>query len=388
MRRVIKALVSNGLFSGMSLLLSVVTARSGGTEELGMFGVAFAAYLLVQLVVRDAGANTLSAALPHARKIRLTASRISFMGLVLALPIVLGGLLINQPYLVLLGCSIHGICLYDYSKTLSLSLGDGLMALMQDGVLFVLFLIATGFALAGHLSALGLWCVWCFGSALLGYLASFIQSYRIRPAWTGEAQELKTSLGFGFQSFIGSGSVHLLTFLLVGVGGTTLVGSMRGASTIMGPANLVTSSLQPLLITWLARTAPRPGAVSTPAVVKSSLRLVLANGLVTTGLVVLGLNFGASVMGDSWSKSAPLLIIVALDSVLVAVGAAPQAAHRSLWKSKRVAYINTWIVAVRIPLVIILAVLWGAQGAVLGFMIVTFGAAIAWWSSLASLQRA
>lgn len=388
MQRVIKALVSNGLFSGMSLLLSVLTARSGGTDELGMFGVAFAAYLLVQLVVRDAGANTLSAALPSARKIRVTARRISLMGLVLALPIVLAGLIANQSYMVILGFSIHGICLYDYSKTLSLSLGDGIMALMQDGVLFVLFLIAAWLALAGHLSALGLWCVWSFGAALLGYLASFIQAYRIRPGWSGDPLELKTSLGFGLQSFIGSGSVHVLTFLLVGVGGTTLVGSMRGASTIMGPANLVTSSLQPLLITWLARTAPRPGAVSTPAVVKSSFRLVLVHGVVTTGLVVMGLNFGDRIMGDSWSNSASLLIIVAIDSVLVAVGAAPQAAHRSLWKSKRVAQINMWIVAVRIPLVIIGAVFWGAQGAVLGFLIVTLGATLGWWFSLANLQKA
>lgn len=386
MQRVIKALLSNGLFSVMSLLLSVLTARSGGTDELGMFGVAFAAYLLVQLVVRDAGANTLSAALPSARKIRATAGRISLMGLIVAIPMLFVGVVFDQPYMIVLGVSIHGICLYDYSKTLSLSLGDGVMALLQDGILFALFVIAAWFVFVGQLGAYWMWIIWALGAAGLGYLASFIQSYRLKPGWVGDPLELKTSLGFGLQSFIGSGSVHVLTFLLVGVGGTKLVGSMRGASTIMGPANLVTSSLQPLLITWLARTAPQPGSVSMRAVVRSSIGLVLLHVCVSTGLVVIGLSFGDRIMGDSWSDSVSLLMIVAADSVLVAVGAAPQAAHRSLWKFERVMQINLWIVAVRIPLVIIGAVVFGSQGAVSGFLIVTLGATIAWWVSLVNLR--
>lgn len=386
MQRVIKALLSNGLFSVMSLLLSVLTARSGGTDELGMFGVAFAAYLLVQLVVRDAGANTLSAALPSGRKIRATAARISLMGLIVAIPMLFVGVVFDQPYMIILGVSIHGICLYDYSKTLSLSLGDGVMALLQDGILFALFVIAAWFVFIGQMGAYWMWIIWALGAAGLGYLASYIQSYRLKPGWVGDPLELKTSLGFGLQSFIGSGSVHVLTFLLVGVGGTKLVGSMRGASTIMGPANLVTSSLQPLLITWLARTAPQPGTVSMRAVVRSSMGLVLLHVCVTTGLVVIGLSFGDRIMGDSWSDSVSLLMIVAADSVLVAVGAAPQAAHRSLWKFERVMQINLWIVAVRIPLVIMGAVVFGAQGAVSSFLIVTLGATIAWWASLVNLR--
>lgn len=370
----------------MSLLLSIVTARTGGTEELGMLGVAFAAYLLVQLVVRDAGANTLSAALPHARRIRVAARRISFMGLVAAIPITVIGIVFQQPYLVILGLSVHGISLYDYSKTLSLSLGDGVMALLQDGILFSLFIIAGWFVLSGQAGPLMLWGVWAAGAAGLGYLASFMQSYRLRPAWVGDPLELKTSLGFGLQSFIGSGSVHVLTFLLVGVGGPTLVGSMRGASTLVGPANLLTSSLQPLLITWLSRTAPKRGSVHLPAVVKSSAGLVLAHTLVTALLVVVGLNFGDSIMGPSWKDSAPLLLIVAIDSVLVALGAVPLAAHRSLWKSRRVTRINGWLVVLRIPLVLLAATLWGAQGAVTGLLVVTLGATVAWWVSLLRLN--
>lgn len=386
MQRVIKALLSNGLFSVMSLLLSVLTARSGGTDELGMFGVAFAAYLLVQLVVRDAGANTLSAALPSGRKIRATAGRISLMGLVVAIPMLFVGVVFDQPYIMILGASIHGICLYDYSKTLSLSLGDGVMALLQDGILFALFVIGAWFVFVGQLTAYWMWIIWALGGAGLGYLASFIQCYRLKPGWVGDPLELKTSLGFGLQSLIGSGSVHVLTFLLVGVGGTRLVGSMRGASTIMGPANLVTSSLQPLLITWLARTAPQSGSVSMRAVVRSSIGLVLLHAGITTGLVVIGLNFGDRIMGDSWNDSVSLLLIVAADSVLVAVGAAPLAAHRSLWKFERVMRINLWTVAVRIPLVIVGAVVFGAQGAVSGFLIVTLGATTAWWVSLVNLR--
>ncbi|QHK20133.1 hypothetical protein GU243_10750 [Pseudarthrobacter psychrotolerans] len=223
-----------------------------------MFSVAFAAYLLIQLIVRDAGANTISATLPSARRIRQTAGRISLMGIVLAVPVLLVGLTLNYPYLVVLGLTVHGICLYDYSKTLSLSLGDGKMAIVQDSILFAVFVLAAALAFLGRLNPVGLMVVWAGCGAVLGYLVSFIQVFKLAPTWSGSQAESRASLGFGLQSLAGAGSVHILTFLLAGIGGPLLVGSMRGASTIIGPANLITSTLQPLLITSFARTAPGP----------------------------------------------------------------------------------------------------------------------------------
>lgn len=388
MLRVVKALVSNGLFSIMSLLMSVVIARSGGAEDLGMFGVAYAAYLLVQLLVRDAGANTLSATLPSARRIRITAGRISLMGCVFAVPVFLTGLIFNYPYLTVLGLAIHGMSLYDYSKTLSLSLSDGKMALKQDVILFVLFVVAALLTIAGVIDSVGLMCAWAFCCAGLGYLASFLQVFRLMPRWAGDDVELKASLGFGLQSLIGSGSVHVLTFLLTGIGGPFLIGAMRGASTIIGPANLITSSLQPLLITYFARTAPYSGAVSTKAVLRSSVGLFAVHLFVVAGLVLTGINFGELVLGDVWQYSAPLLTFVAIDSIFVAIGSGPMAAHRTLWAAKRLARINTIVVMVRIPLVLVAAVLWGAQGVVTAFMVVTIATTAAWWSSFLQMQNA
>jgi O-antigen/teichoic acid export membrane protein len=387
MLRVVKALVSNGLFSVMSLLLSVLIARFGGSENLGMFGVAFAAYLLIQLIVRDAGANTLSAALPSARRIRLTAGRVSLMGLVFAVPVLLVGLIFQYPYMVVLGFTLHGICLYDYSKTLSLSLGDGKMAILQDSILFAIFVLAAALAFLQIIDPVGLMTVWAVAGAAIGYVVSFIQVFKLTPHWSGDPVELKTSFGFGLQSLIGSGSVHILTFLLAGIGGPLLVGSMRGASTIMGPANLITSSLQPLLITYFARTAPRLGAVSMRAVLRSSAGIVSVHLALVVGLVFVGYNYGAMIMGAAWEDSAPLLAVVALDSVFVALGCAPLAAHRSLWSAGRVASINTMTVFTRIPLVLLGAVFWGALGAVSAFLFVTFLNTSAWWLSLLQLRR-
>lgn len=387
MRRVVKALVSNGLFSVMSLLLSVMIAREGGSEDLGMFGVAFAAYLLIQLMVRDAGANTLSAALPSARRIRNTAARVSLMGIILAVPVLLVGSVFNYPYLVVLGFAVHGLCLYDYSKTLSLSLDDGKMALLQDSILFVVFLIASLLTVLGIINPVGLMSVWAYCGAALGYLVSFIQVYKLSPSWSGDPAELKTSLDFGLQSLLGAGSIHILTFLLAGIGGPLLVGSMRGASTVIGPANLITSSLQPLLISFFARTAPRPGAVSMRAVVKSSAGIVSIHILVVAGLVFVGYRFGGLLLGAAWENSAPLLAIVAIDSLFVAAGCAPLAAHRTLWEVKRLARINTMTVCARLPLVLVGAVQWGAQGAVIGFLVVTVLSSCAWWESLRRISK-
>lgn len=387
MIRVVKALVSNGLFSVMSLLLSVLIARFGGSEDLGMFGVAYAAYLLIQLIVRDAGTNTLSAALPSARKIRQVAGRISLMGIAFAVPVLVVGLIFNYPYMVALGLTLHGICLYDYSKTLSLSLGDGKMAILQDSILFIIFLLASALTFLELIDPVGLMWVWAGCGAAIGYLVSFVQLFRLTPHWSGDPVELRTSLGFGLQSLIGSGSIQILTFLLAGVGGPLLVGSMRGASTIVGPANLITTSLQPLLITYFARSAPRVGAVSMRAVVRSSAGIVSAHVSLVAGLVFIGYNFGGVILGAAWEDSAPLLTVVALDSVFVALGCAPQAAHRTLWCAGRFAGINTVTVFTRIPLVLLGAVFWGAFGAVSVSLFVGILNACAWWLSLLQLRR-
>lgn len=387
MQRLMKALVSNGIFSVISLALSVIVARSGGADDLGMFGVAFAAYLLVQLIVRDAGANTIVAVLPSRRKIRRTAQRISFLGLVFGLPVAILGLLLGSPYLLVIGLTTHGTCLYDYSKALSLGLDDGKTALVQDVLLFIVFSLAAPFAFFGIIDPLALVVVWGFTNAILGYVVSFLQRYHLAPMWKGDSVELRTSFVFGSQALIGSGSVHVLTFLLSVVGGPVLIGAMRGASTILGPSNLITSTIQPLLITYLVRSSPRSGTVSMPAVRKTAMGLVSVHLAITAGLVSIGASFGDRIMGPTWQHSAPLVLVVALDSVLVAVGAVPLAAHRSLWKSRRLARINTWIVFARIPLVLVGAFGWGALGAVVGFLVVTAASSLAWWTSLIQLHR-
>lgn len=387
MRRVIKALLSNGIFSVMTLALSVLVARFGGTDELGMFGVSFAAYLLVQVIVREAGANTIVSTSPTRRKLRVTAGRISFMALVFAVPILLCGVALSAPYLTVIGLAIHGLCLYDYSKTMSLSLDDGRTAILQDGALFAVFSIAAGMAFLNIITPLMLVAVWAFSGSMLGYLSSFIQSYRLRPSWSGEARELKTSWVFGSQALIGSGSVHILTFLLSLTGGPGLVGAMRGASTIIGPSNLIVSTAQPLLITFLARSTSDPETVSMPAVRKCAVALVSVHFIVTSGLVALGHFYGDLILGATWQDSAHLLYVVALDSVFVAIGAVPLAAHRSVWAAKRLAQISMRVVIIRLPLVILGAVNWGAFGAVCGLLAVTIMASSAWWISLIRLNR-
>lgn len=387
MRRVIKALLSNGIFSVMTLALSVMVARSGGTDELGMFGVAFAAYLLVQVIVREAGANTIVSTSPTRRKLRITAGRISFMALLFAVPILLCSVYFNAPYLMVIGLTIHGLCLYDYSKTLSLSLDDGKTAILQDCSLFAVFAMAAVLAFLNIITPLSLVTVWAFSGSILGYLSSVMQSYRLLPSWSGEALELRTSWVFGSQALIGSGSIHILTFLLNLTGGPVLVGAMRGASTIMGPSSLIVSTVQPLLIGFLARSTTDPGTVSMAAVRKCAVALVSVHLVATSGLVAVGHFYGGLILGATWQDSAHLIYVVALDSVFVAVGAVPLAAHRSVWAAKRLAQISIRVVIVRVPLVIVGALSWGALGAVCGFLIVTIMASSAWWISLIQLNR-
>jgi O-antigen/teichoic acid export membrane protein len=303
-----------------------------------------------------------------------------------AVPVIAAGLFLNSTYMLIIGLATHGICLYDYSKTLSLSLDDGKVALAQDGLLFLFFSVGAVLTWIGVIPAIALVAIWALAGAVIGYAAAALQCYRLWPRWSGDPDELRTSIGFGVQGLIGGGSVHVSTFLLALVGGANIVGSIRGASTLIGPANLVTSSLQPLLISYFSRTAPRAGEISMPSLFKSAAGMVCVQLFLAGALTLVGYFFGDVLLGPVWQDSEPLLVIVAVDAVLVAAGAAPLAAHRTLWKSGRLARINSCMVVMRLTLVIFGALLWGAQGAALGLLTVTLVGSVIWWTSIIQLR--
>ncbi len=387
MKRFLKALFSNGSASIISMGLSVIVARQGGTEALGEFALAYSVYIIVQLCAREAGISPLLAEHPSRRVMKRQAARSSLIGLVFSVPALACGLLLGSFAVVVVAICLNGMMLLNYSKTLSLTIADGKDALYQDAVLFLIVGVAGLTTLMGLTSSDFLVLTWAVGSAAVGYVTCWIQRMHMWPSWRGRGAESRTSIVFGGQSLLGSGSVHILTFLLTAVGGASLVGSIRGATTMVGPANLLITTVQPLAIRYLARTSSEPRTINFKQAVKAAGVILLGYSLLTAALVFTGMVWGHQIFGQAWNQSAPLLLLVACDGLAVCCAVVPIAAHRTVWASGRAARITVMLLFVRFPLVLGGAYFGGAVGAGWGFLLSTCVATTTWWVSIYQLAR-
>src|SRR5699024_7648060 len=101
------------------------------------------------------------------------------------------------------------------------------------------------------ISSLVVLTIWALLLPISGALLQRKIGLRLKANWYSSSSTY-SGISFGFQSLFGSGSVHISTFILASLFGSVLVGAVRGASTLMGPVNLVTSSINTLSIRELA----------------------------------------------------------------------------------------------------------------------------------------
>lgn len=381
------AISAQGAASASTLLLSVAVARSGGASGLGELAVVLAVYLLAQVCVRD---GVITPALTRDYSDRFhpgIARRVSAVALGVGALCLGVGFLVSSAMLVVLGFALHGLLLLDFSKVMSVTYFGGRVAVTQE----VVVLLAVGVALAGSAfaqwSAVVVFCVWALVAAVVGYGCSVLQSFSLLPGWRSSREEALVSGSFATQAILGRGSVHVLTMLIPVVADTATAGVLRGGSTILGPANLTLTSLQPLLVRRLSESTRTAHRTRIASLIRDAGLLVATYVLIASCMLLVAHYFGHIILGEVWTDLQPLMWIMFFDGLMVAISFLPLTFHRSTLSHRRSMNISIFTLLLRFPGVLVGAAAWGAKGAALGYLATTFITGVIWWVSCFSISR-
>lgn len=381
--RLLAIIASNGATSLVSLLITILVARQDGPTALGVFGISFAVLSLARLFSREVGINRALSSPDDSVERQAAYTRALLVAVAVSFPMIVVGIVIVQPIVIITGFVVPGYTAYNFLRLLTMTDGKITRGLLADTIL----LVSVGLASLGVLyfdgSSLIVLASWAIG-LIIGcvllqrelQLSISISARAARSSYTGAS--------FGIQSLFGSGAVHFSTFILASIFGPVLVGALRGASTVLGPVNLVTSSVGTVAIRQIAAAS----AVSRPRTMLGWFGISSGVALVgASGIVVAMHYFGSTLMGDSWGVVQPLIIWVSLDAVIVATETAARAAHRVDKRDVAAWKVNIGAGVMRLLLLPVGGWWYGAVGVAMASALVSLTTGILWWLSYYSYRR-
>ena len=382
------AILAQAAASATAMVLFIVIGRVDGLEAMGKYSILYAVYLLIAQVVREATLTPLLSRKLSMDEYKRHAERQSMAGLGLGAVVVLVGLVLGDAAIIMLGLALHGMLILQYAKLISVTFGTGKSALVQESAVLAAVCAAGVGTLLLHWPAAAVFGTWLGTAAVVGYAIAIGQRYALRPRWRAERGEAMVSASFSLQSLINASSVHMLSIATGAVAGLVTVGVLRGASTVMGPANLSITAVQSIVLRRLAGYAARSH--------RSRWRDLLGDAVLTSAVfaaIAAVLAVGAHFLGDLilgpevWQAVQPILLLVAADGVLVAITTVARLFHRATWEHKRSMAISLVFVSARWPAVLSAAAMYGAMGAALGALVSSLIGAVLWWYSAYRVSR-
>ena len=382
------ALSVNGLSSMGNLMVSVTIARGESLSRLGQFALAFSIYVLAVGLVRTAITESVLAERvePPGRTAADGARRACAIAVLVGAVAAAAGTLLGSPYLAIMGLALPGLVVYDYVKAISLGIGATRVALVQECLWTSCTAVAVVTALWAPVVPLLVFASWAVAGAGIGLLAAMRQRYDVLPGWGLGRRQTRVAATFGVQFLVTTGSAQLALSGLASAAGMAVVGALGAARTVFGPVALLMTTLSSLIIPYLARTRPttararvRTAGPVIALIVGLVLPVVLAVCLLPDGL-------GRAVLGENWSAARPLLPLLAVEALLAPVAMVAFAGHRVQAASTRALSIGAVLGPVRVAVIVMGGVLFGAGGAAGALAVIAFLSAGCWWLSYLSLD--
>ncbi|MEU1754384.1 hypothetical protein ABZ436_17185 [Micromonospora matsumotoense] len=382
--RAVLALLVGGLSSGGNLLVAITVTRRESIGGVGEFALAFSFYVLGSGLVRS---MVTEAVLAAGTDVTSAARRVTLLGTACGTVLGVAGAAYGSPYLVCVGLALPGLVLYDYTKAIAVGVGIPAGALWQE----VSWAAVTGgAALAGLLrwvdapSVVG---VWALGGGLIGVVVGVRRGYALRPGWHLARVESRVAVGFGTQFLLTTGSAQLSLSAVAAFAGTSVVGALSAGRTLLGPVNLVLSTAATLTLPYLARSRTESRAVRSRAAVRVAL-LVTAGVLpMTVAVALLPDAVGRVLLGVNWDLARSLLVLLALESLFAVPAAVGFAGLRVEQASRRAILLGVLLGGLRVPVVVVAAVLSGATGAAGALAALALVSAVAWAGSYLLLLK-
>lgn len=385
--RVYAGIGTNALSSLGNFALSISLARTLDLTELGEFAVAFALYAFIVGLIRAAVSEPLLASLPDREKHHRGAERVSLLGLVAVVVLVIGGWALGLPYVVLVGLAIHGLSLLDYSATMNIAAFDKRIPLAQEIAKFTFSVTAGMLVLFGVIGGLPAFAIWAFGGTFVGYVSAYLQSYEIRPRWGIPASETGNSVAFGGDYVVGAGASQIAFNLVGAVAGLAAVGSLRAGGTLLGPVSLVVSSARSLTIPYLSRAIGRGRSASLQASVASAAVIGVATVPVLGVIAFLPDVAGELLLGENWFHAKPVLGFLALEMASIALTTIPFAGFRALLAGRATMVIRSLLAVFRVGIVVWAAATGGVVSAAIAMAFASGIGMLVWWSGFIILLR-
>jgi O-antigen/teichoic acid export membrane protein len=314
------------LSSVSNLLVVVLVARAVDPTTFGQFVLGYSVLTLTLGLSRAYFGSRVSLAPDLQEARRLTGALVAGM-LVLSPLVALAVLAVStlatngQAPLI---CAVVAVatpivCVQDVLRFGAAAGGRPAAALLSDGAWILV--MAVPFALSLRLGAVGALILWAGASALA--LSVALIAFRERPRWRAGVRELRRRENVGASLTVGAVATMSATLLVLLVVSNTLgpaaAGSLRGASTAMGPVNVLLAFTALGITPMLVRRARHGDQRFCTAVAAVLVGLVLAWGAL---LLLLPERVGTAAFGSSWAGIRSVVTFTVVEYVFVAVGAA------------------------------------------------------------------
>lgn len=390
-RRAAWTLADQALSSLTNAGLAVVVARSVTETAFGAFSIALLTFSFVigiahatvsePLVIRfsAAGGAALTTAVRHAAGAALV------VGVLAALACAGAGLALPDPdarvALLALAVTLPGLLVQDTWRYGFFAAGRPAAATLNDLVWTVVQFTLVGLLISsGHDSVLLITLAWG-GAALVAGLVGCLQMRALpQPtatrSWFRAHRDLSSRLGTDY--VLNMGAVNLATYLVGALVGLAGVGGMRAAQVLLGPLQLLFSGLSSFTLPLFSGRVAAGRRLLGPALATAG-----AAGGVTlvwvTVLLLLPLEAGEQLLGESWRGAREVLPALGLVSGAVAVAMGSAISLKALGRADLLLRVTL----VQAPLLVGLgtagALTDGARGAATGFAAAqVVGAALSW----------
>lgn len=388
-RRVYLGVITNALSSLGNFAVSLALVRVLGLSELGEFAIAFAVYAFCTGLVRAAVCEPLLAMSPGSTALISGANRASLAGLASTVLLIVIGIALSTPYLAVLGLAVHGLVIFDYSKTMNLAMFNRRVPLLQETAWFLASIVAGGLMLGGWIGGVQGFAVWAGAGAVIGYVSGLFQSLDMRPRWNLPATETGNAVAFGGDYVVGSGSSQV-AFNLVGVAaGLQAVGTLRAGATLLGPVSIVIGSARTLAIPYLTRGIAQGGrAVWSRSLASTAIIAVVSLPLLAF-IAFLPPVLGGLLLGENWVHAEPVLPFLALEMAFITLTTVPFAGFRALLAGRVTVTVRSFLAIVRVTVVVLAAATGGVLFAAVALAAASALGTLVWWVGyLVQIRRA
>jgi O-antigen/teichoic acid export membrane protein len=379
--------------SGTNAAINFVIARRVGSAEFGAFAIAYTIFAMVVGLSRaagtaplgityaDASASAFRRAVRGASGTSLALGAVTGVGLLLVGAGLRGTVGLN---LAAMGLIMPALLVQDAWRYASFALGRPLLAVANDLVwaaaLGLGVVLLTVLAPGGGGGAAALVLIWGVAAGIAALVG--VAQHQAWPAprraraWFTAHRE---TTGFMTAEFLSlQGAQQSSTLVIGAVGSTSLVGALRGLQTLLAPTTNLAVALMSFAIPEFSRRKHMPpGAVLRGAYLVSGL-VVVSSTLWGLAFMVLPGDFGAALLGDTWSQTHDLLLLAVIAQAGPGLAVGPAAVLYAFGRTRLTFWINLFFVPFLLACPVTGLLISGARGVVIGNIIVYWATIPPW----------